>query len=316
MREERLVMSMSNKVGRAIYDFSESPITFDFCVFLAVARLELAMKTGSPDFFLSLRANAWRNLTPRELRYSLDDRLWRLHNLIIPICGITPGILGYDVSFTDEESEVSYDPSRCVRCENGNYLNPALLDVFQRSGFDPHLYAAPKSALDYARRMFGRAREPIVVTVRGSSFEGGRNTGSDFSEELLQSLLDRGKSVFLIPDQETEIETASVPKGVKILHEASFNLPLRLALHELASVSICAAGGPTILLTLSLRKPNLVVYHPVNPDVEIASPKWMAAMRVEIGSDRPYPWLTEGQKWLWDPEIRGATVSEAALSLI
>ena len=164
--------------------------------------------------------------------------------------------------------------------------------------------------------MFGDARDPIVVTVRGSSFEGGRNTGSDFSVELLQTLLDNGKSVFLIPDQETGIETANIPRGIKVLHEASFNLPLRLALHELASVSICAGGGPTILLSLSLRKPNLIVYHPMNPDVPISSPKWMAAMGVEIGSDHPYPWLTQSQKWLWDPEIRGGAVCEAALSLI
>ena len=56
-------MSVANKVGRVIYDFSVSPITFDFCVFLATARLELAMKTGSPDFLSA--ANAWRNVTPR-----------------------------------------------------------------------------------------------------------------------------------------------------------------------------------------------------------------------------------------------------------
>ena len=309
-------MSMSNKVGRVIYDFSVSPITFDFCVFLATARLELAMKTGSPDFYLSLRAHAWRNKTPRELRYSLDDRLWRLHNLIIPICGVTPGILGYDVSLTDGDGEASFDPLRCFRCENNNYLNPSLLDVFERSGFDPHLYAAPQLALDYARRMFGDAREPIVVTVRGSSYEGMRNTGSDFSVELLQSLLDNGKSVFLIPDQETAIETANSPRGIKVLHEASFNLPLRLALHELASVSICAAGGPTILLTLSLRKPNLIVHHPLNPSLETSSPQWMAAMGVDITSDHPYPWLTKTQKWLWDLEPKGEAVCEAALSLI
>ena len=309
-------MSSANTIGRVIYDFSISPITFDFCVFLAVARVELAMKTGSPDFFLSLRAHAWRNFTPRELEYSLDDRLWRLHNLIIPICGITPGILGYDVSFTDTESGGNFDPSRCVRCENGNYLNPALLDVFHRSGFDPHLYAAPKLAIDYARRMFGDVREPIVVTVRGSSFEGGRNTASAFSLELLQNLLDNGKSVFLIPDQETGIETANIPKGAKVLYEASFNLPLRLALHELASVSICAGGGPPILLSLALRKPNLIVYHPMRPEVPIASAEWFARIGVEVGSDHPFPWLTESQKWLWDPDIRPAAVCEAALSLI
>jgi len=60
--------------------------------------------------------------------------------------------------------------------------------------------------------------------------------------ELLEALLQRGKWVFLIPDKQTEIETEKVPKGVKILHETSFNLLLRLSLHELASVSICVEG--------------------------------------------------------------------------
>ena len=69
-------MFTPNNIGGAIYDFSVSPITFDVCVFSAVARLALAMQTGSPDFFLLLRAHSWRNVTPLELRYSLDDRLW------------------------------------------------------------------------------------------------------------------------------------------------------------------------------------------------------------------------------------------------
>ena len=128
--------------------------------------------------------------------------------------------------------------------ENNNYLNPALLDVFERSGFDPHLYAAPQLALDYARRMFGDARDPIVVTVRGSSFEGGRNTGSDFSVELLQTLLDNGKSVFLIPDQETGIETANIPQGIKVCTRHLSKVPLRLALHNKASRSALQAGPP------------------------------------------------------------------------
>ena len=72
-----------------IYDFGK-PITFDFCVFLATARLELAMKM---DHRISAYARTLGEINHGS-RYSLDDRLWRLHNLTIPICDVTPGSSG------------------------------------------------------------------------------------------------------------------------------------------------------------------------------------------------------------------------------
>ena len=85
-------MGSINTGNSAIYDLSDAPITFDFVNFLAFARLAVALKSKDPSFFLTIIADSWRNSTWREHQYDINDRLWRLHNLIIPVCSVTQAL--------------------------------------------------------------------------------------------------------------------------------------------------------------------------------------------------------------------------------
>ena len=303
------------KRNTVIYDFSKNPITFDFVNFLAFARLTLALANGNASFFLSLLADSWRNETPREVRYDINDRLWRLHNLIVPVCSVTPAILGYNLFLDDRGRHMRRDEETVVNCENGVYMMRALVEIFHKSGFDPHLFVAPEMALSYAKRILSSARDPVVIAIRYSSFEANRNTPSELLIDLVKKLQSSGRSVFLIPDQEAELNRESLPPNTRVIEAAAFNLPLRLALHELAPVSICSGSGPSNFVSLAVSKPSLVIIHPMRPEIPISSPQFLRQQGLEIGHRQPLPWIPENQIWLWDPEVSAQAIFEAAIEL-
>lgn len=309
-------MGSINTGNSAIYDLSEAPITFDFVNFLAFARLAVALKSKDPSFFLTIIADSWRNSTWREHQYDVNDRLWRLHNLIIPVCSVTPGVVGYSVFLDSQGRGDNTGTGVTVTSEGGTYLMKALFEIFKISGFNPHLFAAPEMALDYAARIFGHEKNAVLISIRESSFDSGRNTPARFLQDLILQLQGAGLAVYLIPDQEVTHNTDQLPSGVTIIEEAAYNIPLRLALHELARVSICSGSGPTNFISLSVRKPSLVVIHPMRPEIHISSPDYLSQQGYTIGSPQPLPWIPSNQVWLWDPLVTVKEVCATAQTLM
>jgi len=308
-------MNLIPKENLVVYDLSQSPITFDFALFLAYARVELAKKSQSLDFFLHISADKWRNITPREKKYTLKERLWRLHNLLIPMCGLSPNVLGYSVFLDDRWRQGEAISEHAICCEENNDMTRFLVRAVSEGGIEPHLFKAPEVALNYADRILAGSTRPIVVAVRESSFERARNISGEFIRKLSQQLADAGHDVFIIPDQETRSFGTAANPSAKILHEAAYNLPLRLALHEKAAVSICSSGGPMILTSLAVTKPSFVVINPVVPGVRVASPEFLSSQGYDVGNVQPFSWTPSNQTWLWDPPVSTQPVLEATLSL-
>lgn len=305
---------MNNLQKKAVYDFSVSPITFDFCNFLAHARLALAGESTNPIFDLHLKADKWRNVTPREKTYSLEDRLWRLHNLILPLCSLAPALRSVFLSYYARDSEDGGSDAFVSTSEN--YLPRSLLSAFHEYGYDPHLFVSPIVARQHAEKIFGAAKRPVVVSSRNSGFEPARDTPSDFFEELVESLVRQGCEVFVIPDQEAVYDRTYSFRNVTVVVEAAFNLPLRLALHESAMVGMCTCSGPTSLLTLAVHKPNLVVCYPIRQDVPIASREYFVAHGFFVGAPQPLPYIPKNQVWIWDTNPSAQMVCDAMLSLV
>ena len=298
----------------AVYDLSLSPITFDFCNFLAFARLSIAKATGSPAFTLQVFADSWRNVTPREKKYTLNERIWRLHNLIMPICSLAPGISGLGVSLRPKARE-DYLGRAYVTSDNKNYLTQSLLELFHDTGFEPHMFRSPEVARDYARRIFGAQKKVALLNTRRSNFEPERDTPSDFTIQVIDELRGLGYSVFLVPDQELGLGEFETDCRVKVINEAAVNLPLRLALHELADVTITTCSGPQLLASLSVEKPNMVTCYPLRAGMRTASPEYFLANGFEIGARQPLPYTPANQVWLWDMEPNPKEVCEIAQSL-
>ena len=148
------------------YDLGQNPITFDFAVFLAYARLSLVGRAADPDFCLHIGADKWRNITPREQAYTLKERFWRLHNLITPICSLSPNILGYSIFLDDRWRSGGTSNGLTVFADGKNYTTKFLVDVVNKTGLEPHLFKAPEIALQYADRILSSSTSPVVISIR------------------------------------------------------------------------------------------------------------------------------------------------------
>lgn len=300
----------------ATYDFGTAPITFDFCNFLATARLAIARDTGSPEFWLKLDACSWRNETPRELGYTLEDRLWRLHNLIMPIISTAPGVAGVTLAqLARPRSDAK--PDYEFRVEPWNYLTLGLCDIFASFPYDPHLFLAPQNATEYASKLLkvSDGKPTAIVSARNSSFQPERDSPAQTIQDVQRELIESGFCVFVIPDQEAVARDIFKGDSCFLVREASFNLPLRLALCELADVCIFPSSGPATYVSLAIQKPNMVIYSPLHPDVPTATPEWHEKNGLDVGARHPYPWTPENQIWLWDIAPSSGSILDAALSL-
>lgn len=306
----------SDQESKVIYDFSSSPITFDFVNFLANARLALAASGKEPQFQLTLLADQWRNVTPRERQYGLEERMWRLHNLILPIVAITPAISSLWLSYKEEDRDVALSKAADFISNDQNYLVRSLLENFYHTGYDPHLFASPKIAMEMAKKIFGGSKKKALLSLRSSNFERSRDTPIDVFRAVATELWERGYSVFVIPDQENQSGSVAESSSMKFIHQASMNIPLRLALHEAADVSICTTSGPTSLLSLAISKPNLVICYPVREGVRIASPEYFQSHGYKLGASQPLPWTPENQIWLWEESVAPTEICDAADSLV
>ena len=306
----------SDKENKVIYDFSSSPITFDFVNFLANARLALAAAGKDPQFDLTLLADKWRNLTPREQQYGLEERMWRLHNLILPIASIAPAVTSLFLSYKEKDRSVLLNDSADFISDGQNYLVGSLTETFYQTGYDPHLFASPKIARDMAKGLIGGSKKSALLSLRSSNFEQARDTPMEIFNTVARELNERGYSVFVIPDQENNPVQDVDSNAVKCIHQASMNIPLRLALHEVADVSICTTSGPTSLLSLAISKPNLVICYPIREGVRIASPEYFQAHGYKVGASQPLPWTPENQIWLWDESVAPTEICDTADSLM
>lgn len=302
----------------AVYDFAKAPITFDFCIFLATARLIFSRENGVPEFWLDLDARSWRNDTPREKSYTVDERLWRLHNLIMPIISTAPGISGFSVHSLPS-AEIGFGQKALVfHAEESHYLTSGLRKVFESFPYDPHLFLAPQTAITMASRILrvSHGKPSAVVAVRHSTFEPERDSQDKTLTMVCRSLIDQGFCVFLIPDQESSNQMPSENDDICLVKEAAFNLPLRLALYELADITICPASGPTSFAALSIRKPNMIIHSPIHPSVPTATAKWHTSTGLDVGSSQPFPWTPVNQRWLWDISPSSNAIVDAAISLL
>lgn len=303
---------MSDRLGNhVVYDFAVSPITFDFANFLANARLSLASHGKEPSFHLSLLADKWRNFTRREHQYDLSDRLWRLHNLILPVCSITPAITGLSLSYLDEDRENILNARPEFMSDDRNYLIRSVLESVSRTGYDPHLFASPVIATKMAQKLLHGKRKVALVALRESNFEQSRDTPLEVFSEMAEELKRRGYRVFVIPDQESPESRALKDFPGTLLSQASTNVPLRLALHEQADISICTSSGPTSLLNLAISKPNMVICYPIRDGVSIASEEYFKAHGYAVGHPQALPWTPENQIWLWDKAPKPIDICDA-----
>lgn len=233
----------------AIYDLKCAPITFDFVNFLAMAHMR-AHARGDGFFDVVIRADSYRNSTPREKSYSLREREWRLRNLILELCKVTVAcrnlsvIRHADWMPQDHNLFPEYDLINRVGVP---YLPIQSLKVFSTTGVRPVVFAPSDSARAAVANLVDDEAPLVTFTLRRAAFDTARNTdlrGWQAAADMLQA---RGFSLLVLPDQDDCLgDRALFSQKWSIFEPAAFSLDLRLAVMERAVLNLVSAGGMAV----------------------------------------------------------------------
>ena len=310
----------------AIYDLSCCPITFDFAAFLAGARLFFYRATGNTCFDLLIFADKFRSTSPRDKAIDCLEKEWRVHNLLIPIISCSPFVRSYSLLRSRPKSlpdgVLTYPINYSLTQAHGpNYYFGSILRKWYNGKLHPGCFQAPRNALAHANKLFRSSKPTALISPRFTDFEGLRNTKIDQLAGIATRLVEKDFHVGLIHDQDDpgdwQIDLLSIG-NITLLPEASFSLPIRLALTEIANVNILTPCGLMAFSQLAKSKPNMVCYDMIKPpNISYTGDKGDYVHRggMDFQSPFPYPWSTANSIFLWEENYTLDAVVSLALKV-
>jgi hypothetical protein len=297
----------------AFYDLQVAPITYDASWFAAAAdlkrrqlglsRIHFVILPGGKDGFREER-------TAYESTVDSATRLWRLHNIVVPILTLVPAFGG--LTLLPSRSEVGsfravaqnrlypehYEPSLPV-----SHLPVELLSLPVNDGEPIGTLRAPIQARRYidrwvAQRLSGR--KLITITVRDYLFMPARNSNVE-AWAAFAKRLDSAKyfPVFILDTERTLDPLPDALLGSEVLREASWNVWLRMALYETSYLNLGVNNGPLFMCMMNTLT-RVLIFKILTPSVPQTTDELMSKLGFTIGGQVPF--ATPFQRLVWEED--------------
>jgi len=294
-------------------DLEVCPITYDHVTYLAAAELrrrELNLSALHvvivPGTVNGLRAEA----PDYEAAVDIEARRWRLYNLVVPLFRLLPSCAGYTVCGSRAEAlSGPYAQAQHVYPVGYSVNAPIAPRTrepcdFARTGGNVFpMLRATSQALAYMRGFLeplARGRRVVVINLRRSAFMPVRDSNDEnwyaFARGLDQS---RWVPVFVL---DTDVALSPLPRELDdftVCHAAPWNNELRMALYELADLTLAIGHGPMELCWFNDRCRYAIFVRPnASPQ---SSDEAHRAHGFEIGESPPYA-IPGQQRWIWESD--------------
>ena len=256
----------------AVYDLNSSPITFDFCHFLAAADSYGKMNEKSKIFVFIVQ----RDLDSFPLlednshieAISEDSESWRLNNIIFQLTHLYANCIGY--SFVPCGSEMlNLIPNQLVYpAEYSHSYKPSLdyVEIFKLINLKLFRgFEAPKQGLNYIykwQKLNNILNPMVVITLRQSGYDVARNSNIEERVKFAHWVKGQGFTPIIVPDTDACWVPNNLLDDFIVFNEPSWNLGLRMALNELAFVNLFYLNGPASICSLS-KKPRSILFFPI-----------------------------------------------------
>jgi hypothetical protein len=286
----------------AYYDMKTAPITFDFCHYIAAAS-GYAQTLGKSDFDLTIVADAYRNVTPREKAYTMVERQWRLWNLTFEITKIVPHLRNISVMQRPMKtvSATAYPPGYHPVTNNNIPYSVQTCIQLHKHGCNMRIFRPSAYAVRAAEKLVPRTpgKKIITITVRKAGHDPSRDSSLDDWDKFIKILDERGYQVVVIPDQDDSLSDRTTLKyGWNVLEVTSMSLDLRLALYHHADMNYVTNGGMIGLFIYSTAP--FMWFSVIVPGSPVASPEYYKNQGLDYG--HKYPWLDDRQEMIWEPD--------------
>ena len=291
----------------AIYDLNSNAITFDFAHFLMGAEL-FSRKNGKASFLVWFVQES-NDLEKDETYNSIVDECsvkWRFENIVLPLINLCPACVGYSVL------PKMMNISEAVK---GKLVYPDLYDGKYTPGMDyKDIYIlarqgefvglrASAQGLRYikswrdANSLTGKI---VTITIRSYGYDTNRN--SNIGEWVKFAELIKAKDFMpvFVPDTDVCFERDHRLDGFIVFREPCWNLGLRMALYEDASLNFFVSNGPAGIAQLN-KSVRYVCMKTIVPNSLHATEELFKDRGVKIGQ-RKYDFAEEYQILSWSED--------------
>lgn len=249
----------------AVLDLNSQWQTYDVAYFLAGAEL-YARQNGVEKFFLYIVEKKFDSDLENELIggdtfFALEESYykWRLHNVGIPLALNYPACSGFAYVkddpqfFTMLKSHIHYPPEYCKQYspEEDMVRTYRLAQVIPIEGFSSSQQGL--RYIDYWRQRCGLTQELVTITIREYGIEPLRNSNIQEWLRFATSCQHMGFTVVFVPDTDNSLGPDPRFGDFLVFSDASWNLALRIALYESATMNFFTAGGPGAMVQLCKR---------------------------------------------------------------
>jgi hypothetical protein len=295
----------------AFYDLQVAPITYDACWFAATADMARRRRGLRRVHFVIVpgtKGGVREERAVYEAAVDVAQRIWRVHNVVIPILTLVPSLAGYTVLPDRRAAEslranarervypehyepalpVSHHPSELLRLRPGELTGIGVL-------------RSPLQGLRYVQRWMAsrlHGRRVISVTLRDYAFMTARNSNLDawaaFARRLDPATY---LPVFVLDTERTLDPLPAVLEGFEILREASWNVGLRMALYESSYLNLGVSNGPLYLAAMN-DQVRLLIFKLITPSVPQTTEEFMRQLGFQIGGQLPF--ATPFQRLVWE----------------
>jgi hypothetical protein len=292
-------------------DLEISPITFDVVTGLAAAelhrrrlgleRIHIVVVPGTVDGLKEEAADYAAIVSP-------EARRWRIYHLLIPLFRLLPSCAGYTLCGSRREASVNWFAGADHVFPSGySVAFPLFWDkrdvALAAQAGEPifPMFRAPPQALDYMRRFLeprAAGRRVVVINLRRYAYMPGRNSNDAnwvaFAHELDQS---RWLPVFVL---DTDVALDPKPpelEGFVVCEAVPFNIELRMALYELADITMAVTQGPMELCWLNERCCYASFVKP-GSSIHTTDDHYRSERAYETRQGPPF--VTPKQRWVWE----------------
>ncbi|MBG04572.1 MAG: hypothetical protein CMM59_10925 [Rhodospirillaceae bacterium] len=300
---------MSSDTLCAFYDLEVSPISFDFTVFLTLAelarnrskaqRMRVVIVPGKQDGFRQ-----------DDAAYSSDNKLWRLHNIVLPATTLLETDVAVDLctersAASDiEESHTGpiFPEGYSVQSPISDFFLSGVIAAAARNEKVPSFHASSQ-AKDYMTRWLShraQGRKPVTITLRESDYNENQNSNKDAWLKFADGLdIEKFVPIFIRDTERTFDANDRDFDRFDVCIPAAVNLQLRMALYELSWINMMVPNGPGELCR-HCSATRYLYFKVITGDGDTTSKVLIASQGLELGGQLPY--ATQFQRLVWEPD--------------
>ena len=297
----------------AFYDLQVAPISYDVSWFAAAADLT-RHRMGLQRIHFVIVPGLKDGL--REERKAYEDvidppiRLWRLHNIVLPVLTLVPSFAGFSIL-------ASRDAASPLRAAAGLRVYPAHYEpvlpaahhpteLLTEMGDDSNEIGVLRSSIQGLRYMAQwleprlAGRRLVTITIRDYTFMAARNSNLEAWVSFARRLDPARYLPVFVLDTERALD-ASPPalRGFEVFREAPWNAWLRMALYEVSYLNLGVNNGPLFMCALNART-RVLIFKIVTPAVPQTTEELIATLGFKIGGQLPF--ATPYQRLVWEDD--------------